>query len=206
MKRSTSSSSQALRFFARLQEALARVAYPVEDRLGRVERVCAVDTAYSGEFCAAAAVVYDVSSGETVEEKVMQFRGRRTPYIPGFLILREGPPLLETLETVTNTYDLLLVDGHGRAHPRRCGLATMLGFVAGRASVGVAKSLLTGVVRDTEVVDGGEVVGLAGRKAYYSQGYGVSFNDLRKVYEMFGGGYPEALRHADKLSKTAVKK
>jgi hypothetical protein len=66
--------------------------------------------------------------------------------------------------------------------------------------------LLTGVVRDTEVVDGGEVVGLAGRKAYYSQGYGVSFNDLRKVYEMFGGGYPEALRNADKLSKTAVKK
>jgi hypothetical protein len=49
-------------------------------------------------------------------------------------------------------------------------------------------------------------LGWRGGKAYYSQGYGVSFNDLRKVYEMFGGGYPEALRNADKLSKTAVKK
>mgnify|MGYP000268643315 FL=1 len=174
--------------------------------LGRVERVCAADIAYTRGECAAAAVVTELSSGRTVEQAVRHFKGLRTPYIPGFLILREGPPLLEAIQTLETKFDLLLVDGHGRAHPRRCGLATMLGFVAGHPSVGVAKSLLTGLVQGHEIVDGGEVVGLAGKKAYYSQGYGVSFNDLRKIYELFNGEYPEALRLADRLSKTAVKK
>lgn len=189
---------------------MAKIAYPDDDRLQRLDKVCGLDTAYSRGKTAAAAVVHDVNSSETVETSVKLFTGKPAPYIPGFLFLREGPPLLETLSAVQSSFDVVIVDGHGRAHPRRCGLATLLGFAAGRPSVGVAKSLLTGELRRVEnlyeVVVDGEVVGLSDGKIVYSQGYGVSFNDLRKIFNLFGGGYPEPLKIADRLSRQALEK
>jgi deoxyribonuclease V len=38
--------------------------------------------------------------------------------------------------------ELLVVDGHGIAHPRRLGLASHLGVVTGLAAIGVAKTPL----------------------------------------------------------------
>lgn len=203
-------SSTALRFFAKLQEAVAKIAYPAEDRLLRLERVCGLDVAYSRESAAAAAVVYDVVKNEAVETAVKQFRGKPAPYIPGFLFLREGPPLLEVVSEVRSGFDVLLVDGHGRAHPRRCGIATFLGFAAGLPSIGVAKSVLVGELKHVqgyfELVVDGDVVGLSDGKTVYSQGYGVSFNDLTKIFTIFDGKYPEPLKIADKLSRKAVQK
>ncbi|MEM2023376.1 MAG: endonuclease V [Candidatus Caldarchaeum sp.] len=206
----TKSWSASLQFFAKLQTAVARIAYPEEDRLTRLEKVCGVDVAYGKGRYAAAAVVQDLGKLDNVETVVKVFTGRQTPYIPGFLVLREGPPLLEALAAVKTDFDLLLVDGHGRAHPRRCGLATLVGFVAGFPTVGVAKSLLVGELVPKndycEIVDGGEVVGLCRGRNYFSQGYGVSFNDLRKIFQLFHGDYPEVLRTADRMSKTAILK
>ncbi|MEM4190050.1 MAG: endonuclease V [Candidatus Caldarchaeum sp.] len=208
--RLTKSSSAGLQFFAKLQEAVAKIAYPEEDRLAKVEKICAVDVAYAKGRCAAAAVVQDLSKAQTLETVVKVFTGKQTPYIPGFLVLREGPPLLEAIAEVKEAFDLLLVDGHGRAHPRRCGLATLVGFVAGIPTVGVAKSLLVGELVPKndyhEIVDRGEVLGLCRGRNYFSQGYGVSFNDLHRIFQLFHGEYPEVLQTADKMSKKAVVK
>lgn len=209
-KRLTSSSfsKTSLQFFAALQTAVARIAYPEEDRLVSVERVCGVDLAYSRGRCGAAAVVYSLKDAKVVEQAAKTYAEQPAPYIPGFLFLREGPPLLELLSTVRTGFDVLLVDGHGRAHPRRCGLATLLGFVAGIPSIGVAKSLLVGELQPDEnysmIVEAGEVLGLRRGPAYYSQGFGVSFNDLLRVSELFGDTYPNPLRLADRLSREAL--
>jgi len=203
-----SSSSTALRFFAKLQQAIANISYPSESRLEKLNILCGVDGAYRKGLAAAAAVVYDIENDRVVESRVKTFREKPSPYIPGFLVLREGPFLVDILSEVTSSFDVVVVDGHGRAHPRRCGLATFLGFVTGHPTVGVAKSLLVGKLREAgemyEIICDGEVVGLSKGSVYFSQGYGVSFDDLKKLVKVVDGKYPKALRLSDHLSRKAL--
>jgi len=53
------------------------------------------------------------------------------PYMPGYFCFREGPPLLALIEHLRRVervpIDLLIVDGHGLAHPRRLAVACWLG-------------------------------------------------------------------------------
>ena len=67
------------------------------------------------------------------------------PYVPGLLSFREAPLLLEALRKLRTRPDVLLVDGHGRLHPRRLGLASHMGLHVDVPTIGVGKSLLVGV-------------------------------------------------------------
>jgi deoxyribonuclease V len=66
------------------------------------------------------------------------------PYVPGFLSFREIPALLAALGKLRQMPDLMFCDGQGYAHPRRMGLATHLGIVLDRPTIGCAKSILIG--------------------------------------------------------------
>jgi len=76
---------------------------------------------------------------EFCEDSVVEF-----PYIPGLLSFREIPAIIEVLKKLKYTPDLLMVDGHGIAHPRRMGIAAHLGVITNMPSIGVAKKRLTG--------------------------------------------------------------
>jgi len=116
-----------------------------EDRLGPVRHVAGIDVGFeqANTITRAAAVVLSYPDLELREQAVAR-RPVEFPYVPGFLSFREAPAVLDALEKLRITPDLLLCDGQGLAHPRRFGIACHLGLLTDRPSIGVAKSRLVG--------------------------------------------------------------
>ncbi len=124
--------------------------------------------------------------------------------------MREAPLMTVVIQDLTGRPDLILVDGHGTAHPRRAGLAVFVGLVLDTPSLGVAKSRLVGEVGEVEdrfaplSLDGSTVgfrVESAGRRFFVSPGYGVHLGSIRGILERLGDEYPKALSEADRISR-----
>jgi len=120
---------------------------------------------YDRELAAAVVVV----RGKTCEviERVGVIRPITFPYVPGLLSFREAPGLLDAFARVETSFDVVLCDGQGIAHPRRLGIASHLGLRLGRPTVGCAKSRLFGDHDEpgpsrgdrAPLTDGDEVIG-----------------------------------------------
>lgn len=203
-----------------LQETLAsRVER--EDRLGPVRTVCGVDVHYSadGGTAHAAAVLL---SFPALEPRGNAFARKRVsfPYVPGLLSFRELPAALAALESLRSVPDLVLCDGQGIAHPRRCGFASHLGLLADLPCIGVAKRRLIGEHRSpparrgdwTPLLDGDEPIGavLRTRKGvkpvYVSIGHRVSLETAVRYVMACTTRYrlPEPLRSAHRLARSAT--
>jgi deoxyribonuclease V len=130
--------AEAIRLQKRLAPQVERVA-----PAGFAPRTATgLDVAYGdSDAFAAAAVTVDLAT-LTVVESATAVGTSGFPYRPGLFALRELPALRAALDRLTTTPELLVVDGHGIAHPRRLGLASHLGVDTALPSIGVAKTPL----------------------------------------------------------------
>jgi len=195
----------------KLQKELAKKVITRDDFDSNVEFICGVDVSYRKKIAYCSAVIINKENFEIIE--VVRSKSEiKNPYIPGLFILKESAPILQTLRLITRPFQLLLVDGHGVLHPRRCGLACYIGIVTNIPTIGVAKSLLCGDVQsDNFVTHKGEILGYAlkfnensKKVAYISVGHKISLLtsiELVKSITKINQYIPEPLRIADKLSK-----
>jgi deoxyribonuclease V len=147
------------------------------------------------------------------------------PYVPGFLSFREIPVLLAALKNLRRLPDLLFCDGQGYAHPRRMGLATHLGIILDRPTIGCAKSILIGshgalpekaaswvVLKDAKADN--ETIGAAVRTRdsvhpiYVSQGQRISLESAIRFTLAVSDGFriPRPTREADQFVSAAKRK
>jgi deoxyribonuclease V len=118
-------------------------------RLANVRLIAGADTAFDTQSNAAFAAVVVLSfPGLTIIEKRVVRSKVTFPYVPGLLSFREALPLLRAFTQLRHEPDLVFIDGHGFAHPRRAGIACHLGLLLNRPVIGCAKSLLTGTYHD----------------------------------------------------------
>ena len=202
-------SDRPLRRLRELQEKMSKQVVQ-EDKLGAAELVAGVDAAYRGDEAYAVCVVLD-SQLEVVDSASVSV-SVRFPYIPGYLSFREAPAIEAAARHVSG-FDVLLVNGHGIAHPRGCGLASHIGLDLGVAAIGVARRRLVG--RVGAKADGwapllykGSVVGavltMDGRSpVYVSIGHNISLQTSVRIVQRMtrDGRLPEPLRMAHRAAE-----
>ena len=147
------------------------------------------------------------------------------PYVPGYFAFREGPVLLFAVQKVIEWLgakpSLIVVDGHGTAHPRKFGVACWLGLQLGLPVLGCAKETLVmyggelgeAVGSRLPVFLEGETVGVALRTAlgvkpvFVSPGHLISLHESVDVVLGLGGGFRviEPLRRADQACRAYAK-
>ncbi len=197
---------------AKKAQELLRTMLILEDVGESMPRIIVgVDVSYSGKLGYSVAIALEVETRRILSCWV--YTGSVcVPYIPGLLAFREMqvivPALARLLEEVNP--DVIVVDGHGIAHPRKFGIASHIGVAFLKPTIGVAKRRLYGVEKDDgrlEDEDGsllGYVIRTGRRKLYVSPGNMISHDTARRIVEssiIAPGQLPYPTYIADKITK-----
>ncbi|PIY10146.1 MAG: hypothetical protein COZ18_06620 [Flexibacter sp. CG_4_10_14_3_um_filter_32_15] len=191
----------------------------------------AIDVQYEGENGFAAIVIFD-RKGETLHTFTKKYEAT-IPYIPSFFAFREGDIIIKLVNDAEKEFainiDILLIDGHGIAHPRKFGLASYVGLALEKMSIGVAKDTLVrynGILatekgsslaiyleEQNSKISQNELIGYAYRSRenvkpiFVSAGHKLSSKQALEIVKEHTGEYRQldVLREADRLAREAAK-
>jgi deoxyribonuclease V len=205
--------SELIRQWKAQQEAMRRrlIVCPIK---GLPRFIAGADAAFSADkkTVFAAAVVYDRQENRIVEI-AHATTPATVPYVPGYLTFREGPAVLAAIRSLQTKFELIMFDGQGYAHPRRCGIASYLSIELDMPAIGVAKSRLIGTFDEpppeagasTPLMDGDEQIGIVlrtrpgVRPLFISIGHRADLESAGRVVMACCPRYrvPEPTRQAD---------
>lgn len=182
--------------------------------------VAAIDLSYiTPQEAIAAYVAYDVVQGRVITTETLR-SPVPFPYITGYLTFREVPAMCQLLQRVGEQGQLapvVLVDGSGRLHPRRFGIAVAVGLMSGCSTIGVSKHRLLGRSQpgdppslDQALWDHEELLGYrlqrypqSSPSLYVSPGTGIDVESARQIVRAVWRNerLPVPQYLADKLSR-----
>ncbi len=179
--------------------------------LANIRTIAGVDVSVRDDISTAAVVILSFPD-MVVMESARAVSPTPFPYIPGLLSFREIPVILQAFEQLKTTPDMLMVDGMGRIHPRKLGIACHLGLWLNLPSVGVGKTPFIGTHAPLSAEKGAtshiiykdEVLGVALRTRenikplYVSVGHLLNLDSAVAVVMACVGKYrqPEPIRQA----------
>ena len=184
--------------------------------------IAGADVSYTkgSEIFYASVVVFNLQTMERVEEVTASGKVD-FPYIPGLLSFRESPILLKAFAKIKSEPDVIILDAQGIAHPRGIGLASHIGLLLDKSSIGCAKTRLIGEYNEvggeagchSQLTVKGKIVGavLRTRKnvkpVFVSPGHKIDLNTSIDLVLKTCRGYrlPEPVRQAHKLVKKTAK-
>ena len=184
--------------------------------------IAGADVSYTtrSEMFYASVVVFNLQTMERVEEVTASGKVD-FPYIPGLLSFRESPILLKAFAKIKSEPDVIILDAQGIAHPRGIGLASHIGLLLDKSSIGCAKTRLIGEYNEVGGAAGchsqltvkGKIVGavLRTRKnvkpVFVSPGHKIDLNTSIDLVLKSCRGYrlPEPVRQAHNLVKKTAK-
>ena len=202
-----------------LQKALAKKVL-VKDYVSseNIYTIAAVDAAYIDNMACCCSILqkypdFNIIGYTIIVDEV------KVPYVPGLLAFREAPIFIKALKRLFNKFkepDVIIINGHGIAHPRKFGIASHVGVVLDKPSIGVARHRLVGaLVKENEreylVIDGEKVaqrIKVKNSYIYVSVGHKITLSTASKIVSklLISHTLPEPLFMADKLSKKYAKR
>lgn len=188
-----------------------------KDFFTELKNIAGVDVSFTHNTQAVAAgVILDLETLDVIEQVIQEVE-LLFPYIPGFLGFRESNAMVSVLNDLKKTYDVVMVNGHGLLHPRGFGLASHVGIMIDKPTLGVAKNLIVGS-RIKEDINSSDfiifrngVIGAYLNGIYVSIGHKISLKTaLKLVEETSIFKTPEPIRqahiHATNTFKNILKK
>lgn len=140
--------------------------------------IAGCDAVYTGRKIIYAIIVFDTEMN--VKEKKYTVMNAQMPYMKDYVAYRDSPVAVETYHKLEIDPDVLMVVGAGIMHPRKIGMASHLGLLIDKPTLGVSKEVIHGEVEGDYIYGGNEKIGILmktkehAKPIYVSPGHRVS--------------------------------
>ncbi len=120
-----------------------------------INLIASVDTSWgkNADTVFASAVLCTFPEIEEIDRR-SYYSETTFPYIPGMSYFREGQTMIKALEKLEQQPDLIIVHGHGIAHLKNSGIASLIGVGFDLPAIGCSRKLLIGSVKEIQLTKG----------------------------------------------------
>jgi deoxyribonuclease V len=153
----------------------------LNNKFKKVDKIAGADIAFDplSQKGFAGVILYQFPDLKVIE-RTQAILKLSFPYVPGLLAFREAPVLLEAFRFLRHEPDIIFFDGQGIAHPRGMGIASHLGVVLNKPTIGCAKSVLVGKYSEPS-----QEVGAYSSLIYKENKVGVALRTRKNVRPIF---------------------
>lgn len=199
-----------------LKKEQFRLAHKIilRDDFSIVKKIAGIDTLpIPPNQLLAGVIVCEFPSLKIIEQKTYLLHDP-LPYQPGFQAYRDMPAMIEAYNLLEQEPDVILVKGEGILHPRKMGVASQLGLMLNKSTIGITPKLNLGKVEQGKIFFNNEICGFEvktrehANPVYVSPGHLVSLGSALDIVSktiVYPHKLPEPLHLAHKMMRKKVK-